>query len=545
MVGWKDRFSKVAGVLGVALVVSCSADPLDADGSESILVTSSALTVQDRLSACAQDPRVVAGLVSQDICAGADVFFRETFNGNGRTCGTCHAANNNFTLDPASVAALRASNPTDPLFVFEQNPQLAELDNTDALTRGGIRENVDGFEDPVHKFVSRGVPHLLSMKTSIAPDTGDGTTNPPVERTGWGGDGAPGDGSLRSFLTGAVTQHYTKTLKRRPGIDFRLPTSQELDLVLAFQLALGRLNELDLTQVRIFDANAEQGRQAFIVPARGGCNVCHFNAGANFQDTGKNRNFDTGTRQLGSMENSTFKGVDLFDGGFGGQGLANPNISVDPSFDGSDAGMPDGFGNDTFNTPPLIEAADTGPFFHNNELTVIEDVINFYACVPFEASPAFLQQQARFGGNFINSLSDLDIMNIGRFLRALNVALNLDMAKQRLQAALTLANQFSNTRVDIQQGLLNLGVAELDDALGVLTTLPTETAMGDPLPSIPLYPIAVNRIGLAKGEVAAALKAPVSSRAGHISNAVSRVENARDQIGANITFQLGQGNLMF
>ncbi len=544
MVGWKDRLSKVAGPLGLALVVSCSPDPLNADGAESISVTSSALTVQDRLSACAQDPRVITGLVSQDICAGADVFFRETFNGNGRTCRTCHSANNNFTLDPASVAALRASNPADPLFVFEQSPQLAELDNTDALARGGIRENVDGFEDPVHKFVSRGVPHLLSMKTSIAPDTGDGTTNPPVERTGWGGDGAPGDGSLRSFLTGAVIQHYTKTLNRRPGVDFRLPTSQELDLVLAFQLALGRLNELDLTQVRIFDANGEQGRQAFIVPARGGCNVCHLNAGANFQDTGKNRNFDTGTRQLGSMENSTFKGADLFDGGFGGQGLAKPNVSVDPSFDGSDTGMPDGFGNDTFNTPPLIEAADTGPFFHNNELTVIEDVINFYACVPFGVSPAFLQQQARFGGNFIN-LSDLDIMNIGRFLRALNVALNLDMAKQRLQAALTLANQFPNTRVDIQQGLLNLAVAELDDALAVLTTLPTETAMGDPLPSIPLYPISVNRIKVAKGEIAAALKAPVSSRAGHISNGVSRVENARDQIGANITFQLGQGNLMF
>ena len=552
MVTWEDRFLRVAGVLAIVLIISCSPDAGD---SESILVSSSALTAQDRLSACAQDPRVITGLVSQDICAGADVFFRETFNGNGRTCATCHPANNNFTLDPASVAARRASNPADPLFVSEQNPQLAELDNTDALNRGGIRENVDGFEDPVHKFVSRGVPHLLSMKTSIAADTGDGTANPPVERTGWGGDGAPGDGSLRSFLTGAVTQHYTKTLKRRPGIDFRLPTSQELDLVLAFQLALGRLNELDLTQVRIFDANGEQGRQAFIVPARGGCNVCHFNAGANFQDTGKNRNFDTGTRQLGFLEASTFKGAQLFDAGFGGQGLANPNVSVDPFFDGSDEGINDGFGNNTFNTPPLIEAADTSPFFHNNQeggtflpgaspVTGLEDAINFYACVPFGASPAFLQLQARFGGNFIN-LSDLDIMNIGRFLRALNVALNLDMAKQRLQAALMLANQFPNTRVDIQLGLLNLGAAELDDAQGVLTALPTETAMGDPLPSIPFYPVAVNRIGLAKGEIAAALKAPASSRAGHISNAVSRVENARDQIGVNITFQLGQGNLMF
>jgi hypothetical protein len=34
-------------------------------------------------------------------------------------------------------------------------------------------------------------------------------------------------------------------------------------------------------------------------------------------------------------------------------------------------------------------------------------------------------------------------------------------------------------------------------------------------------------------------------RGGPLSNAISRVENARDPIGANITFTLGQGNLMF
>ena len=58
-----------------------------------------------------------------------------------------------------------------------------------------ILENVDGFEDPTHKFVLRSVPHVLSLKTSIAADVADGTTNPPVERTGWGGDGAPDNGS--------------------------------------------------------------------------------------------------------------------------------------------------------------------------------------------------------------------------------------------------------------------------------------------------------------------------------------------------------------
>jgi hypothetical protein len=61
----------------------------------------------------------------------------------------------------------------------------------------------------------------------------------------------------------------------------------------------------------------------------------------------------------------------------------------------------------------------------------------------------------------------------------------------------------------------------------------------------PFYPVAVDRIDLAKAEIAAAIAAPVSSRGGRISNAISRVENARDQIGANINFTVGSGNLFF
>lgn len=34
---------------------------------------------------------------------GRRIFFNETFDGNGRTCGTCHPATNNFALDPPGV----------------------------------------------------------------------------------------------------------------------------------------------------------------------------------------------------------------------------------------------------------------------------------------------------------------------------------------------------------------------------------------------------------------------------------------------------------
>jgi cytochrome c peroxidase len=526
--------SKNIGFMGVALtasfLTSCGVVPADGDRSVDldadmgVAMASSALTAQQRLATCAQDPRVVTGLASKEICAGADIFFRETFGGNGRTCGTCHPARHNFTIDAPFINALP---PSDPLFVFEQDPaNLGGLETASLKAQGVVLENVDGFDD-LNTFVTRSVPHTLSMKTSIASDLGDPlATTPPAEKTGWAGDGAPGDGSLRSFLDGAIKQHYPKTLARRPGIDFRVATPTELDLTNTFQQALGRTNELDLTQVNLADAEANVGRQAFLDPQRGRCNVCHLNAGANFQDTGKNRNFNTGMVRIPAGQIGTVNGGQpFFDGGFG----------LMP-FDALQLGFNNSLGNGAFNTPPLIEAADTPPFFHNNDVQSqdIETAVFFYVDpFPFPTSPAATDLVARFGTPI--QFSDADGFAIARFLRALNVAFNLDLAKQRLRAAQTLFNRFGDTRIDIQIGLFDLAGAEIDDALTVLSRAPTQ----------PFYPVSVDRLNLAKAELAAARTAPASSRGGHISNAISRVENARDQIGANINFNLGAGNLFF
>src|SRR6185369_8164560 len=82
-----------------------------------------------------------------------------------------------------------------------------------------------------------------------------------------GSGGLPGmvvAGSLASgamlvdFLDSAIKQHYPKTLSRVPGVDFRLSTPLEKQLVQTFQLNIGRKNELDLTQVNLFDAQAQE-----------------------------------------------------------------------------------------------------------------------------------------------------------------------------------------------------------------------------------------------------------------------------------------------
>ena len=102
------------------------------------------------------------------VALGEDLFFNETFDGNGRTCGTCHPAENNFTIDVPFISALP---PTDPLFVAETVPALDSSQNGGLLFEnpvlmrqfGLIVENLDGFDDLASRFTMRSVQHTLGM----------------------------------------------------------------------------------------------------------------------------------------------------------------------------------------------------------------------------------------------------------------------------------------------------------------------------------------------------------------------------------------------
>ncbi len=192
---------------------------------------------------------------------GRELFMKETFEGNGRTCASCHPPTNNFTIDPAFIATLPDD---DPLFVAEFNPDLAELEDPELMRRFGlITENADGFDRP---GVLRGVPHTLGLRISTAVNPAgeealtraDGSTV--RDATGWSGDGAPGNGSLHAFATGAVIQHFTKTMNRVAGEDFRLPTKAELDALEAFQLSLGRQKEIDLATMNFSRSRRADGQ---------------------------------------------------------------------------------------------------------------------------------------------------------------------------------------------------------------------------------------------------------------------------------------------
>jgi hypothetical protein len=115
---------------------------------------------------------VAHGLVSQAVGEGADLFFRETFGGNGRTCGTCHRAENNLGLDVDFISTLPAD---DKLFIAERPLSEGGVPGLERpllmRAHGQILMNSDGFESPTVKFVMRAPQHTLSLATSIkSPD---------------------------------------------------------------------------------------------------------------------------------------------------------------------------------------------------------------------------------------------------------------------------------------------------------------------------------------------------------------------------------------
>ncbi len=385
---------------------------------------------------------------------GSDLFFNEQFMGNGRTCGTCHPANNSLTIDPTFIATLPQSN---ALFVAENNPDLAQNFENPVLMRqvGLILENVDGFGDLDNVFAMRGVPHTLALGTSITgvPGAQGGADDPPPnQNTGWSGDGAPNEGTLRDFATGAVTQHFPKTLNRVPHnpltttvntpADFRLPNDAELDAMEVFQLSLGRQAEINLAAMsfknavvergkRIFNNSAGSGLEGLIPPdpdptvAAGKCLFCHKNAGA--QDlvlevigvgAGLNANFDTGVEDLPAQP------ADL---------LVPPNENPPDGGFGQDPDPTDGFGDNTFATPPLIEAADTGPFFHNNAIETIEEAVNFYNSDAFAATSIS-------GGIGGIDLEPTEVVAVAAMLRVLNALENINEAVTSEQKALAASN---------------------------------------------------------------------------------------------------------
>jgi hypothetical protein len=518
------RATIIAVAAGAALLSACG--ELRDDQEDDVTTVQSAVnqTFAQHQTACQADPRVQSGVVSLTECVGADIFMKENFNGNGRTCGTCHRVERNFAIDAAFIARLPNS---DPLFIAENTSDNLPLDGLEIpaqlRARGLILENVDGTqpEGPTVRFVLRSVPHNLSQGVSVTRPSFD--PSPPAERTGWSGDGAPSSGTngsgvpmtgrLADFTNGAINQHFTRSLNRVIGTDFRQATEAEGQAVATFMRALGRTNEISLNAVTFSDPEADAGRVRFMNSL---CNTCHNNAGAN--DNGSNQNFATGVEGSRSLALNGFP----FDGGFGAVG----------------GGPPFAIGNATFNTASVIEAADSGPFFHTDTR-----VVNSNDPAQNTDSAQTIEQAVGFYNSdfFQLGFTATEIRNVARFLRALNAVFNIQMASNRIIGARNMGNALGNVaRVDrMQRRMAQMTLFELDDAVRVLSQ-----------GVVNLNPLQADRVRTARSRIETVVATSGTTatafniRMTNLANAFNDLDLADTEISANIQFNIGNGTRM-
>lgn len=418
---------------------------------------------------------------------GFTIFTTETFDGNGRTCGTCHIPAKSYNIGPADIAEL--SQAEKDLVFASSVPALENQALVEKLALFNVNEehavgNVDEPEGPFRASMTiAGLAFTSENMFCTVPDAGlaaqtqcdqsevDEGVNDGTRRTeiGWSGDGTiidpdvfpdipasadcraaideltadPTDPfeTVRAFSLTAVKTHFPRSLDRIPGVDFRCPTSHELDALAAFQMWLKRRMELDLTQL-VFNKDpiekgagpgiAEEGKEIFLSDMAA-CSHCHFNAGANDSlgrvdlpadgppVPGANKNSHTSTDLLRIRETVLDDLVSP---------VVIPRDPGDKVLNGGN--QADGLKAGGFNVQSLIEAPRKKGFFHNNGFTTsLEDALGFYFTETFDKSQSSfrVRRGLRGGLNGPEALAALGgsatLNKLGFFLRALSAVYSL------------------------------------------------------------------------------------------------------------------------
>lgn len=136
------------------------------------------------------------------------------FEGNGRACGDCHVPGDAFGISVQRISQL----PDDHPFFF------AGLDEDQALLRSHGLVHVitpDGIDE------LRQTPKLVHLRR-LCDDGGN------CEALGLLGDRVP---NLCAFTAQAISNHMARSVERVPGRDFRLPTTEECEWLVAYMLS--------------------------------------------------------------------------------------------------------------------------------------------------------------------------------------------------------------------------------------------------------------------------------------------------------------------
>jgi hypothetical protein len=194
--------------------------------------------------------------------------------------------------------------------------------------------------------------------------------------------------------------------------------------------------------------------------------------------------------------------------------LVNVNFSTNVQALTPNLPADDGFVNapGDFNVPVVIEAADTGPFFHNNVfLSGIEGAIAFYSSPAFAASPL---------GPLLNiQMTQPDINDIGAFLRALNAAENVRQIRKRVV-------HVRDVRSAGNTAILNVAIADCQDALDDLL----QRRVGTSSTITTLNPNAVQALQTIKQTLETAKANSDANRPAFMSNALSWIDLVKQDL---------------
>jgi hypothetical protein len=252
---------------------------------------------------------------------GFRLWTEETWDGNGRTCGTCHIPSENYNIFPKTVKKMNRKErellfatsvpglenaaliQSHALFNISGGATVCAADTPGCWVAGEEHNGQPVFRSSmtIQALALTSIPATSYPGTPLAPIVcSQGGIAATLPQLGWAGDGAPGtpdisdecsshhgstnvnaDGSFRAFAWGAIAQHSTKGLSRTPGPggDFRFATDDELDAMEIFQLWLGRrpltaaenaiqstvnANEFDIRLLAFKDARVALGRDHYV-----------------------------------------------------------------------------------------------------------------------------------------------------------------------------------------------------------------------------------------------------------------------------------------
>jgi hypothetical protein len=410
---------------------------------------------------------------------GGNLFNKETFGGNGRTCASCHVSTLNLGLTPANIQSrfTTISTTFDPLFLGETTMNLNTLVVTSPVSTGtrGKRDfegvitgSGGGTAKVVTKLVAQGsstirylvygglspalagtisdtngnsatfssiiagslacsaggsptatctnqlesplrmrssndttnfpqgrslilenidgftVPHTSNHVFRKSPNLDNAKLTSPFGLSGLVGGAA----TLGDFATGAVKQHFPRTINRVSDVDFRLPTAAETAALDAFQQTRNVPADENFDLNRFATTSAQiAGRATFFGSAK--CSKCHSGtvlANTDGSISGKSGNADFNT------------GVDAMP--------INTAIDLLPM---------EVFGTREFNTPALFNVKNHAPLFHNGAVATVHQAVEFYTSSAFQSSPA----AAQIGGLTFANGAEID--NIAAFLEGLTV----------------------------------------------------------------------------------------------------------------------------